>query len=138
MTGDREQTGVSSYLSKAELCNNGPYLDARTDRISPHTSLLPSHTLPHPQKDPLSRISTSRCSQSLDQSSMIILCRQVVESNYCLLCDVIIPNVPCAGFIHENYVNKPRGAHWECWHAKSPWIRSHAHAEPISGEIGLL
>ena len=81
--------GVSSYLSKAELCNNGPYLDARTDRISPHTSLLPSHTLPHPQKDPLSRISTSRSSQSLDQSSM--LCRQVVESNYCLLCDVIYP-----------------------------------------------
>ena len=81
--------GVSSYLSKAELCNNGPYLDARTDRISPHTSLLPSHTLPHPQKDPLSRISTSRSSQSLDQSSMI--CRQVVESNYCLLCDVIYP-----------------------------------------------
>ena len=103
-------------LSKTELCNNGPYLDARMDRISPHTSLLPSHTLPHPQKDPRSRISTSRCSQSLDQSSMI--CRQVVESNYCLLCDVIIPNVPCAGFIHENYVNKPRGAHWECWHAK--------------------
>ena len=68
---------------------NGPYLDARTDRISPHTSLLPSHTLPHPPKDPLSRISTSRCSQSLDQSSMI--CRQVVESNYCLLCDVIYP-----------------------------------------------
>ena len=76
-------------LSKAELCNNGPYLDARTDRISPHTSLLPSHTLPHPQKDPLSRISTSRSSQSLDQSSMI--CRQVVESNYCLLCDVKYP-----------------------------------------------
>ena len=81
--------GVSRTLSKAELCNNGPYLDARTDRISPHTSLLPSHTLPHPQKDPLSRISTSRSSQSLDQSSMI--CRQVVESNYCLLCDVIYP-----------------------------------------------
>ena len=40
--------GVSRTLSKAELCNNGPYLDARTDRISPHTSLLPSHTLPHP------------------------------------------------------------------------------------------
>ena len=112
--------GVSSYLSKAELCNNGPYLDARTDRISPHTSLLPSHTLPHPQKDPLSRISTSRSSQSLDQSSMI--CRQVVESNYCLLCDVIIPNVPCAGFIQENYVNKPRGAHWECWHAKESMV----------------
>ena len=55
MTGDREQTGKVSHvtLSKAELCNNGPYLDARTDRISP------SHTLPHPQKDPLSRISTS-------------------------------------------------------------------------------
>ena len=35
--------GVSRTLSKAELCNNGPYLDARTDRISPHTSLLPSH-----------------------------------------------------------------------------------------------
>ena len=52
--------GVSRTLSKAELCNNGPYLDARTDRISPHTSLLPSHTLPHPQKDPLSRISTSK------------------------------------------------------------------------------
>ena len=81
--------GVWRTLSKAELCNNGPYLDARTDRISPHTSLLPSHTLPHPQKDPLSRISTSRSSQSLDQSSMI--CRQVVESNYCLLCDVIYP-----------------------------------------------
>ena len=81
--------GVSRTLSKAELCNNGPYLDARTDRISPHTSLLPSHTLPHPQKDPLSRISTSKSSQSLDQSSMI--CRQVVESNYCLLCDVIYP-----------------------------------------------
>ena len=81
--------GVSRTFSKAELCNNGPYLDARTDRISPHTSLLPSHTLPHPQKDPLSRISTSRSSQSLDQSSMI--CRQVVESNYCLLCDVIYP-----------------------------------------------
>ena len=47
MTGDREQTGKVSHvtLSKAELCNNGPYLDARTDRISPHTSLLPSHTL---------------------------------------------------------------------------------------------
>ena len=75
--------GVSRTLSKAELCNNDPYLDARTDRISPHTSLLPSHTLPHPQKDPLSRISTSKSSQSLDQSSMI--CRQVVESNYCLL-----------------------------------------------------
>ena len=91
MTGDREQTGKVSHvtLSKAELCNNGPYLDARTDRISPHTSLLPSHTLPHPQKDPLSRISTSKSSQSLDQSSMI--CRQVVESNYCLLCDVIYP-----------------------------------------------
>ena len=91
MTGDREQTGKVSHvtLSKAELCNNGPYLDARTDHISPHTSLLPSHTLPHPPKDPLSRISTSRSSQSLDQSSMI--CRQVVESNYCLLCDVIYP-----------------------------------------------
>ena len=91
MTGDREQTGKVSHftLSKAELCNKGPYLDARMDRISPHTSLLPSHTLPHPQKDPLSRISTSRSSQSLDQSSMI--CRQVVESNYCLLCDVIYP-----------------------------------------------
>ena len=81
--------GVSCTLSNAELCNNGPYLDARTDRISPHTSLLPSHTLPHPQKDPLSRISTSKSSQSLDQSSMI--CRPVVESNYCLLCDVIYP-----------------------------------------------
>ena len=81
--------GVSRTLSKAELCNNGPYLDARTDRISPHTSLLPSHTLPHPQKDPLSRISTSKSSQSLDQSSMV--CRQVVESNYCLFCDVIYP-----------------------------------------------
>ena len=42
-------------------------------------------------------------------------------SNYCLLCDVI-PNVPCAGFIQENYVNKPRGAHWECWHAKESMV----------------
>ena len=29
-------------LSKAELCNNGPYLDARTDRISPHNPPTPS------------------------------------------------------------------------------------------------
>ena len=57
--------------------------------IPPLPLLLPSHALPHPPKDPLSRISTSRSSQSLDQSSMI--CRQVVESNYCLLCDVIYP-----------------------------------------------
>ena len=52
MTGDREQTGKVSHvtLSKAELCNNGPYLDARTDRISPHTSLLPSTPSRIPQK----------------------------------------------------------------------------------------
>ena len=29
-------------LSKAELCNNGPYLDARTDRMSPHNPPTPS------------------------------------------------------------------------------------------------
>ena len=38
-------------LSKAELCNNGPYLDARTDRISPHTSLALA-SLPNPPASP--------------------------------------------------------------------------------------
>ena len=128
--------GVSRTLSKAELCNNGPYLDARTDRISPHTSLLPSHTLPHPPKDPLSRISTSKSSQSLDQSSMI--CRQVVESNYCLLCDVIYPtSLEQASF--KKIMQISRAEHTGgVGTQRSLWLRSHAHGEPISGEIGLL
>ena len=39
-------------LSKAELCNDDPYLDARTDRISSHTSLARAASLPHPPASP--------------------------------------------------------------------------------------
>ena len=73
---------------------HGPYLDARTDRISPHTSLALAASLSHPPASP-KRSSCKdfyeRRSQSLDQSSMV--CRQVVDSN-CLLCDVIYPILP--------------------------------------------
>ena len=55
-------------LSKAELCNNVPYLDARTDRISSHTSLALPASLPHPPASP----KRSDCKDFYEQQKLAV------------------------------------------------------------------